>query len=220
MPRKPAEDLSGRVFHRWTVLGFSHIKGKGQRFWNARCQCGTEKTVNGHALRGGYSKSCGCLQRELQSSMMSHKNTKGTLAEGGIKKCCSCEIEKPVNEFSAKTSTKDHLNPLCRRCVRHRHLINDYGITADEYDLLLVAQGHRCGCCRNALTENNRSSRCAFWPVDHCHKTGNMRSILCAPCNFIVGFMETHNIAPGKLTSYIMKASQIEIFARRGKKAA
>ena len=52
-------DLTGRVFHRLTVLNYV---GKG--LWNCRCQCGTFKIADGHKLRRGLIRSCGCLVRD------------------------------------------------------------------------------------------------------------------------------------------------------------
>jgi hypothetical protein len=55
-------DLAGKRFGRWIVLGYAggkHCK------WCCICDCGTKADVRGADLRGGISKSCGCLQREL-----------------------------------------------------------------------------------------------------------------------------------------------------------
>lgn len=55
-----------------------------------------------------------------------------------------------------------------------------YGITPDDYDRMHEAQGGRCALCRNS--EANR--RLA---VDHDHKTGKVRALLCARCNTALG---------------------------------
>ena len=65
------EDLTGRVFGRWTVLSLykkPRVAQSGkQQFtkWLCRCACGTEKIVQGSNMVRGVSKSCGCLRREL-----------------------------------------------------------------------------------------------------------------------------------------------------------
>ena len=53
-------DISNKRFGRWLALRYL-----GNRRWLCRCQCGTEKSVPGHYLRRGASRSCGCLQVEL-----------------------------------------------------------------------------------------------------------------------------------------------------------
>jgi hypothetical protein len=48
-----------------------------------------------------------------------------------------------------------------------------YGITAEEYRALFIAQGGRCYICQRVA----RSKRLA---VDHDHVTGEVRGLLCA----------------------------------------
>jgi hypothetical protein len=57
-------DITGQRFNRWTVLTQSLTKN-GRATWLCRCECGTEKVVEGSALRRGKSGSCGCLANEL-----------------------------------------------------------------------------------------------------------------------------------------------------------
>lgn len=56
-------DLTGQRFDRLTVE--KHV-GKGH--WAVRCDCGTEKVVEGTPLRKGLVRSCGCLNRELSAA--------------------------------------------------------------------------------------------------------------------------------------------------------
>lgn len=58
-----AEDLTGRVFGRLTVLGYSHTENN-KTYWKCRCECGAEKIVARHNLVGGRTRSCGCLRRD------------------------------------------------------------------------------------------------------------------------------------------------------------
>lgn len=61
------EDLTGRTFGRWTVLGFSK-KEKGLYYWTARCTCGVVRDVLYHSLTGYKSQSCGCLGVENRNA--------------------------------------------------------------------------------------------------------------------------------------------------------
>lgn len=56
-----------------------------------------------------------------------------------------------------------------------------FGLSRAQFDALLSAQGGGCAICHTALPE---SRGC----VDHCHTTGRIRGILCAPCNTALGF--------------------------------
>lgn len=55
------EDLTGKQFHNWTVLGRSPVADKYRSYkWICKCTCGTIKEVAASSLRSGDSKSCGC----------------------------------------------------------------------------------------------------------------------------------------------------------------
>lgn len=65
--------MIGKKFGRWTILSKSDIRKNDRIYWNCRCDCGTERAVNGVDLRRGASKSCGCLQKELAAEKNSLK---------------------------------------------------------------------------------------------------------------------------------------------------
>ncbi len=53
------DDLKGKVFGQWTVIGDKKKIGHNQR-WYCRCVCGKERYVIESMLKDGTSKSCGC----------------------------------------------------------------------------------------------------------------------------------------------------------------
>lgn len=57
-----ASDLVGFRFGNLTVIERKGSDKKGQSLWLCRCDCGTEKIVRGHDLKGG-TKSCGCSRK-------------------------------------------------------------------------------------------------------------------------------------------------------------
>jgi hypothetical protein len=56
---------------------------------------------------------------------------------------------------------------------RTYHLKRRYGITAEEVDEMLEAQGGLCAICRTEPAAH----------VDHDHDTGEVRELLCFNCN-------------------------------------
>lgn len=58
-----AEDLTGKRFGRYTVIGRAEPRGK-RIYWICKCDCGTVKEVRGQHLRYGKILSCGCLGKE------------------------------------------------------------------------------------------------------------------------------------------------------------
>lgn len=77
-------DLIGRVFYRLTVIDFAGVNARRQSLWTCQCLCSKEVVVLSYSLRGGMTKSCGCLNKEkvLTNSLMhGHaKQTKNTLS--------------------------------------------------------------------------------------------------------------------------------------------
>lgn len=63
-----------------------------------------------------------------------------------------------------------------QRTAKNAYLKRTYNITLDEYDVLLDAQGGVCAICK-------RPPRTRSLHVDHDHKTGLIRGLLCMPCN-------------------------------------
>ena len=57
---KGIKDIAGQRFGRWIVLSYV-----GNSKWLCKCDCGTERVVNGGHLKAGNTKSCGCLKSEL-----------------------------------------------------------------------------------------------------------------------------------------------------------
>ena len=55
-----------------------------------------------------------------------------------------------------------------------------YKITVEEYDALVKEQGDRCGICG---VDTVGGAHNKYWVVDHCHRTGVVRGLLCDACN-------------------------------------
>lgn len=57
-----------------------------------------------------------------------------------------------------------------------------FGITPQDYDAMLKAQGGVCAICGTA-----DPSPWEWLCVDHCHSTNTVRGLLCAHCNNMLG---------------------------------
>jgi Recombination endonuclease VII len=90
---------------------------------------------------------------------------------------------KPCKNCGSTTrykSTRD-----CVQCLLRRRLTYDmprqYGITLEEYNVILSAQNGACAICKTRMT-----TPC----VDHDHNTGRVRGLLCSECNKAIGFLK------------------------------
>jgi len=56
-----------------------------------------------------------------------------------------------------------------------------YHITKEEFEALVKYQDNKCGICGNVLDGKKEPA------VDHNHKTGKIRGLLCTKCNTGIG---------------------------------
>ena len=72
---KKIEDLSGRIFGRLTVLSLNEERGKfGQVVYLCKCKCGNTTNVSSGKLKGGTTRSCGCLNKDIMASRRGPKS--------------------------------------------------------------------------------------------------------------------------------------------------
>ena len=66
---------------------------------------------------------------------------------------------------------------------KNQEIQNKYGISIDDYYLILGMQGGVCAICQSVDPKFGRQYFC----VDHCHHTGSVRGLLCHTCNLGLG---------------------------------
>lgn len=67
---------------------------------------------------------------------------------------------------------------------RKSYLKRKYGITIEKYEAMLALQGGGCAIC------GRRPRPDIALHVDHDHETGEIRGLLCFPCNNFLGDIE------------------------------
>ncbi len=124
--------------------------------------------------------------------------------------CTKCKKQKSFSEFAKDKSRKDGCYPQCKKCkrkkykeysqqleakrrkrkymkkydakrkleVKEKNLINKYGMTLKEWNKMFQKQKGECAICGIHQSE-------LHWGlcVDHNHKTGYIRGLLCHKCN-------------------------------------
>lgn len=126
-----------------------------------------------------------------------------------MKRCHMCEEMLPRDEFNRHGRHKDGLQHACRRCVnsaararrrepdhvpytqkykrrtgqssRRQHAYRrtwKYGMRPCDLTVMRIKQTDRCAICDRVDTNMN---------IDHCHRTGKVRALLCGPCNRGIG---------------------------------
>lgn len=72
--------------------------------------------------------------------------------------------------------------------MRNYDLMKSYSITHDEYSSILLYQGGKCAIC--GIKESDLVGRKKYLCVDHNHKTGHIRGLICDKCNRGIGLLQ------------------------------
>lgn len=119
------------------------------------------------------------------------------------RQCYVCKETKAIREFSSDRWEGSGRKYKCKSCASSymrewrrkmplqnrrqmewtQNLKSKYGLSPDDYDLILAAQGGRCSICRKPPREQRLH-------VDHDHETGEIRGLLCSCCNTAIGQLQ------------------------------
>ena len=114
------------------------------------------------------------------------------------KRCSKCKKTYPATPkyFYKHKVAKYGLNSMCIECKRKedklRYLTKKYGISVKTFKEMLREQKNSCAICGRQFAdiyEVKRYHKFGFSPnVDHNHKTGEVRGLVCNTCNRMIGF--------------------------------
>ena len=62
-----------------------------------------------------------------------------------------------------------------------------YGMSISDYAEMYRTQDGKCAICKNPETSVDKRGNAKSLAVDHCHKTGSVRELLCYSCNSMLG---------------------------------
>lgn len=99
------------------------------------------------------------------------------LNEKGERFCVKCETYKEESQFYPGMTS------FCIPCSNEKSLkygrevyrYSRHGLTKEEFEQMLDNQQSKCLICEKELDGSSH--------VDHCHKSGKVRGILCGKCN-------------------------------------
>lgn len=144
---------------------------------------------------------------------------------GEGKVCGGCKQFFPFDEFGwcpNKSTGKIYRSSRCKSCkasacrdwnkqhgktkLLNGNLVKRFGITLENFTAMLVQQGGVCAICgQPPLNTNRRNWRLN---VDHCHKTGAVRALLCSNCNNGLGCFHDDAALLRKAISYLESLNQ------------
>ena len=84
--------------------------------------------------------------------------------------------------------------------ARHlRNYLSRLGLSLKQYEDLLKEQEGKCAICRRHPTRTRLA-------VDHCHKTGRVRGLLCNNCNTGLGLLGDQEESVERALSYLKQS--------------
>jgi hypothetical protein len=97
------------------------------------------------------------------------------------------DMPSPTKLRTKQRPTPEHIQPFNERQrnkiqARNHSLKARYAITPEQYAGLMITANHCCQACGRHKSEVKLC-------VDHSHKTGQVRGILCNSCNVALGHL-------------------------------
>ena len=135
------------------------------------------------AYRAANPEKCKRTPDQQKKQSLNAKNRYATRPESRYKKL-----------MNGKRWRRSHPNK-----VKAMNLRKKYGLTPEQVDAMISAQGDKCAICGTS----NRGLPHRFPAVDHCHKTKIVRGILCRKCNQGLGLFNDNPQLLRSAASYL-----------------
>lgn len=138
------------------------------------------------------------------------------------KTCKVCQTEKSVTDFHSHKSCRNGVRPECKDCFNEKSTVRSqlyrnsypvkrhatilkhkYGISYLEFENLLKSQNCKCKICKTPDPGKYKK----YFSVDHCHKTNEIRGLLCHTCNVGLGSFKDRIELLAEAINYLKEAN-------------
>lgn len=178
--------------------------------------CSKDIVKNPHESYKQYNKRVTCsiaCQAKLRVGIPLKEEIKEKLRVALKGRIISPEnLEKLMKSVRGRKQTEEHkknavvargftFTPKEKR-AEYRYfyeILRKYKMTKQQYEDLLSAQKNVCEICKKTNKENRRLA------VDHCHKNGNVRGLLCRECNTALGLVNDDIETLQAMINYLSK---------------
>ncbi|MHA2400343.1 MAG: endonuclease domain-containing protein [Promethearchaeota archaeon] len=132
--------------------------------------------------------------------------------------CPKCKRILPATPvyFYRRKRAKLGLDSYCKECLRIYYTIRSikrrYGISKNQFEQILRKQNDSCAICGQKFVDlfhpHNKESftyHASAPRVDHNHKTGEIRGLLCDRCNLLIGEAHENTLVLANAIKYLKK---------------
>lgn len=178
-------------------------------FWERRGRAGVQSRCK-ECHKGAHRQWAAKRTRKTLLASASRQVTE--------KRCARCKVTKPSSEFTIRRVSADGLRYECRACAaivnrrnqakedpekrRLRELRVRYGLVPAQWHELFEGQRGVCAICHGPMKQI-----C----VDHCHRTGRVRGLLCSWCNAMLACIDADGFVERAL-AYIAAKPRVDAF--------
>ena len=119
------------------------------------------------------------------------------------------EKRKNKHEVTVKASKKYREKMKNNKPKRYHEMwvLSKYCLTTQDYEQILKEQDNKCAICGEDKSSPRFIGRNFY--VDHNHKTGEIRGLLCQRCNAGLGYFEDSSALLEKARQYLKGGEQI-----------
>jgi hypothetical protein len=121
-----------------------------------------------------YTSMTGCVSCTKENSSIRNKT--------GVQKEYIQKNKEKINAYNRKAYHS--LTAEEKKKRNRKQQISLYGLTVEQYDAILIGQNYVCAICNKS---EKSSTKCVLF-IDHDHKTGKVRGLLCDTCNRGLGY--------------------------------
>lgn len=187
-------------------------------------KCGIEKSkgeyFNNRSARDGKSANCKPCQQATTNAWRQTANGQEMVRVSGRRWRSENPDRVRANKKRFRDNNPESAMASVRKCWEENYdtykitgwrwwLKKKYGLTEERYYELADEQEGRCAICKKTEADSLRKKLC----VDHCHKTGKVRGLLCFGCNVALGNMNDRIDLLEKCIEYLRKHEEDEWLA-------
>lgn len=124
-----------------------------------------------------------------------------------LRRCVICKRHKSIQQYP-NSNYRKNVRKICLKCqpplirplqgrsrspatitLNRKRQLQEHGLTAEEFSKLEKEQHGVCAICK--LEEiDSKTLLLKTLVIDHCHKTGAIRGLLCNRCNTALGLFK------------------------------
>lgn len=148
--RRSFNDLTGRTYHRLSVVKFSHFDKHRFSCWLCRCECGKSVVTRSLSLRSGHTKSCGCFKTKHGLG-----STKTYYSWADMKRRCMQTHHYQYPQYGGRGIK------VCKRWLKFANFYADMGIRPEgtSLDRINGKKGYYKANCRWATSREQIINR-------------------------------------------------------------